>query len=207
MFFRSLILTSSIPNGILPRMDNRTLILEKALVLFADRGYDAVGVQEVCDAAGITKPTLYHYFGSKLGLLESLLKGSFKILEERLVESTDYKGDLPFTLQRVAETYFDFAREYPVFYRFQIGLWFSPRESEGYQVVADLNLFQYEMIEAVFSAASVQHGNMRGRHQAYALTFLGMLNNYIGLALNGYTELNRELAFRAVHQFQHGIYS
>ena len=29
------------------------------------KGYDAVGVQEIVDTAGITKPTLYYYFGSK----------------------------------------------------------------------------------------------------------------------------------------------
>ena len=54
-------------------MDNRENILTCALELFYQRGYDAVGIQEICQAAGITKPTLYHYFGSKYGLLEVLL--------------------------------------------------------------------------------------------------------------------------------------
>ena len=53
--------------------ENREMILQKALELFAGRGYDAVGVQEICAAAGITKPTLYHYFGSKRGLLDALI--------------------------------------------------------------------------------------------------------------------------------------
>ena len=50
-------------------LDNRELILNAALDLFYARGYDAVGVQEIVDRAGVTKPTLYYYFGSKLGLL------------------------------------------------------------------------------------------------------------------------------------------
>jgi TetR/AcrR family transcriptional regulator len=54
-------------------MDNRSALLTHALQLFAARGYDAVGVQEIVEAAGITKPTLYHYFGSKRGLLDTLL--------------------------------------------------------------------------------------------------------------------------------------
>ena len=58
-------------------MDNRSNILLCALRLFATRGYDAVGVQEIVVAAGITKPTLYHYFGSKQGLLDALLKEYF----------------------------------------------------------------------------------------------------------------------------------
>ena len=41
-------------------MDNRMNILEKALHLFYEKGYDAIGVQEIADAAGVTKPTLYH---------------------------------------------------------------------------------------------------------------------------------------------------
>ena len=53
-------------------MDNRAEILNAALDLFHARGYDAVGVQEIVERAGVTKPTLY-YFGSKLGLLKSLL--------------------------------------------------------------------------------------------------------------------------------------
>lgn len=53
-------------------MDNRMNILQKALQLFYEKGYDAIGVQEIADAAGVTKPTLYHYFGSKYGLLEAV---------------------------------------------------------------------------------------------------------------------------------------
>ena len=43
-------------------MDNRARLLDCAQDLFAARGYDAVGVQEIVEAAGVTKPTLYHYF-------------------------------------------------------------------------------------------------------------------------------------------------
>lgn len=188
-------------------MDNRKALIERALALFAARGYDAVGVQEICDAVGITKPTLYHYFGSKRGLLEAVLLESYEALKNRLQEVVIYKGDLPLTLEKVAETYFSFAKENPVFYRLQLALWFAPRESEAFLTVSAMNRFQYEMMEKIFIDAVPQHGNMRGRHQAYALTFLGLLNNYIGLGLNSLAELNLDLIRQAVHQFQHGIYS
>lgn len=188
-------------------MDNRSIIAEQALALFASRGYDAVGVQEICETAGVTKPTLYHYFYSKRGLLEGILTDSFNRLKEKMQSAAEYQGDLPLTLQRIAEACFIFARENPVFYRLQLGLWFSPQESESFLVVSTLNRFQYEIIERLFIEAVLQHGNMRGRHQAYAITFLGMINNYIGLGLNGLTELNSTLVQQAVHQFQHGIYS
>ena len=35
-------------------------ILQSALDLFSNKGYDATSVREICEAAGITKSTLYH---------------------------------------------------------------------------------------------------------------------------------------------------
>lgn len=188
-------------------MDNKENIQACALALFSAKGYDAVGVQEICESAGITKPTLYHYFGSKRGLLEALLAGHFTILHARIADAAAYQGDLPLTLQRLAETYFKFAVEYPVFYRLQLGLWFAPLESEGFMVLSSKNRFQHDLIEGVFHQAVRQHGNMTGRHQAYAFTFLGMLNTYIGLGFNGLAKLDVDLARLAVRQFQYGIYS
>ena len=52
-------------------MDNREKILNCALELFHARGYDAVGVQEIAETAGVTKPTLYYYFRNKRGLMHS----------------------------------------------------------------------------------------------------------------------------------------
>ncbi len=188
-------------------MDNRNLLLDHALSLFATQGYDAVGVQEICEAASVTKPTLYHYFGSKRGLLESVLARDLGTFKTILSVAADYTGDLPLTLERMAFCHFDFAIQHPMFYRLFLTLSFAPLESEGFQVLITLNRFQFDLIENVFLLAVTQHGNMRGRHQAYTLTFLGMLNNYIGLGLNGFASLDAALAWQAAHQFQYGIYS
>ena len=195
-------------------MDNRTAILNCALELFAARGYDAVGVQEIVEAAGITKPTLYHYFGSKQGLLKTLVDGYAEPFYQAVSQAADYhpsnpwgRGDLPGTLTALARAYFKFAVENPVYYRLQLAFYFAPSHSEAYQAVAWHNERQYQLVAGVFQAAVVQHGNMRGRHRLYAATFIGMLNTCIGLWLNGYGALDEALVQRAVHQFQHGIYS
>lgn len=73
-------------------MDNRQLIMEKALELFCARGYDAVGVQEIAEQSGITKPTLYYYFGSKQGLMETILEENSRILEEMLEKAVEEPG-------------------------------------------------------------------------------------------------------------------
>ena len=188
-------------------MDNRANILNCALQLFASKGYDGVGVQEIVDAAGVTKSTLYHYFGSKGGLLEALLADYFDPFLISLEEAAVYRRDLPLTLNLLASSYFQFAEEKRMYYRMILSMWFAPVESVAYEAVSRLNDKQQELLEGVFMQASRDYGYMKGRQRAYAATFLGMIHSYIGLALNGYVRLDDELVVRAVHQFMYGIFS
>jgi AcrR family transcriptional regulator len=204
---RSARLTFAVPSGTLRGMENnRDRLLACAIELFSARGFDGVGVQEVADAAGLKKPTLYHYFGSKGGLLKTLLEESFADLFT-VLEQVEYRREVVTTLEAVAKAYFDFAQRQRSFYRMQLSMWFAPSASEAFRAVAAINEKQQQILEALFLQAAQDHGNMRGRHQAYAATFLGTLNTYIALALNGYAELDDELVRKAVHQFMHGIFS
>jgi TetR/AcrR family transcriptional regulator, copper-responsive repressor len=56
-----------------PREFDREEILERAMRLFWERGYDSTSVSDLTEAMGITAPTLYSTFGDKKGLfLEAL---------------------------------------------------------------------------------------------------------------------------------------
>jgi AcrR family transcriptional regulator len=188
-------------------MDNREKILSIALELFASAGYDVVGVQEIVTRAEITKPTLYYYFGSKRGLLDSILENNFTVLLKQVKEAAEYKGDLPFTLTAVTKAVFDFVRHNKSFYRMQLAMCFSSPESETGNAVSVYNSKLYKMLEEMFILASNDHGNMKGRHKRYAFTFLGTINNHVTLYLLGHIKLNEEMVYNAVHQFSHGIYS
>jgi TetR/AcrR family transcriptional regulator len=188
-------------------MDNRLKLLAVTLDLFAAYGYEGVGVQRIVEAAEVTKPTLYHYFGSKHGLLAALLETHFNRLFAVLEPAAAYSGDLPLTLTRIATAYFDFAVRNPVFYRMYMAMRFTPPQSEAFQAMAPFNERQQLMLERVFQLAVDQHGNMRGRHQAYAATFRGMIHTYIGMFLDGYIQFDDATVYRAMHQFMHGIFS
>jgi TetR/AcrR family transcriptional regulator len=87
----------------------------------------------------------------------------------------------------------------------QLSAWFAPPHSDAFKALSHFSGRQQQLLEKLFIKAASDHGNMRGRHRAYAATFLS--NTYIGLSLNGYIELNDELTFKAVHQFMHIIFS
>ncbi|WP_335982294.1 MULTISPECIES: TetR/AcrR family transcriptional regulator [Streptomycetaceae] len=59
-------------------------LLAEATRLFAERGYDRTSVQEIVEAAGVTKGALYHYFGSKDDLLHEIYGRVLRLQTERL---------------------------------------------------------------------------------------------------------------------------
>ncbi|MCS7188332.1 MAG: TetR/AcrR family transcriptional regulator [Bacteroidia bacterium] len=53
-------------------MNQRQRILEAAIELFGQKGYERVSLRQLAQAVGLTPPTLYHYFPTKEALLETL---------------------------------------------------------------------------------------------------------------------------------------
>ena len=152
-------------------MDNRQLIMEKALELFCARGYDAVGVQEIAEQSGITKPTLYYYFGSKQGLMETILEENSRILEEMLEKAVEEPGDVPQVLYRVARAYFDFAGSHWQFYLFMLSQFYSGKKSEGFRTVYPLIQKYYQLVVRIFEDSADRLGNMGGRQEQFAVSF------------------------------------
>jgi len=187
--------------------DNRARLLLVATHLFARHGYEAVGVQQLVEAAGVTKPTLYHYFGSKRGLLDALLADGFADFFVALDGATPYNYDLLGPLTACANAYFDFAARRRDLYRLQLALWFAPPQSEAFAAIVPYTERQQRFFEEFFARAAQDHGNMVGRQRAYALTFLGLLNTYAALLLNDRLQPDAEMTRHAVRQFLHGIFS
>ncbi|WP_030622857.1 TetR/AcrR family transcriptional regulator [Streptomyces sclerotialus] len=64
-------------------------LLATATRLFAEQGYDRTSVQEIVEAAGVTKGALYHYFGSKDDLLHEVYGRVLRLQQERLDHFAD----------------------------------------------------------------------------------------------------------------------
>lgn len=53
--------------------DRRQAILDAALDAFAERGFQGTSVREIARVVGINEATLYHYFPSKVSILDALI--------------------------------------------------------------------------------------------------------------------------------------
>lgn len=192
-------------------MGNRENILECALHLFYKKGYDAVGVQEIAETAGITKPTMYYYFKSKSGLLEVLLRERCEPLNENIRQAVQNPSDVKDVLVRITKVYLSAASVNREFYFLMISLFYAARESEAHKMTEPYLTEQFEIITHVFDSFSYYLGNMNGRQRQFSVGFIGLINNYILVYYqrtdDGEQLKNEELAYALVHQFMHGIFS
>ncbi len=182
-------------------------ILQAALSLFASRGYDSVSVQDVCDASGVTKPTLYYHFGSKRGLMEALGEELYTPFLGELRAACAYRGDLRSCLRETLGLFLRTARERPDFARFRASLAVSPPASEQGVIMADYGQALAAALEETFASAAQDHGNMKGRERAYAASFLGVADAYAALVLRDAFTWEADYIDRLLHYFMHGIFS
>ena len=61
--------------------DTKQKIIDKALELFAARGYDAVSVGEIAAAVGIRAPSLYNHFSGKQAIFDAIVEATAKQYE------------------------------------------------------------------------------------------------------------------------------
>src|SRR5512144_1176913 len=61
---------------------SRTQILDAALKLFSHRGYGATSVQDIADAASLSKGNVYHHFEDKESIFRELLDRYFHALSQ-----------------------------------------------------------------------------------------------------------------------------
>src|SRR5881398_2656791 len=75
---------ASAPRPRLPRAEREARMLDAALEVFTERGFDAASMDEIAAASGITKPMLYSYFGSKEGLYLACIERAARPMIEAL---------------------------------------------------------------------------------------------------------------------------
>lgn len=76
-------------------VERRDQLVAAAAALFAQRGYEAVAVEDVATAAGVTGPGVYRYFDDKQALLaEVVLAGVAHLVERSAAALAAAPGDL-----------------------------------------------------------------------------------------------------------------
>jgi TetR/AcrR family transcriptional repressor of nem operon len=91
-----------------PREFDREEVLDQAIEVFWQRGYEAASIQDLVDHMGIQRGSLYGAFGDKHGLFLAALDRYEEVFYSRVLAKLETSGSPRAAIQRVFE---DVARE------------------------------------------------------------------------------------------------
>ncbi|HUA73963.1 MAG TPA: TetR family transcriptional regulator [Solirubrobacteraceae bacterium] len=98
----------------LPAVERRALIEQAAARLFARHGYEATTVEDVCAAAGVSKPMLYRHFQSKQDLCMRLMeRRRDELAAAPLGTFLDTRGTVEQRLQAMIDAWFEHVAQHP----------------------------------------------------------------------------------------------
>lgn len=136
----------------------RDKILTTATRLIAEKGYHAVSVDEIVDAAGVNKRMVYHYFGSKEALYFQLLHKQYAKLGDLEIAGITSHDPIEKIIPSVVRTYFAFLEKNKNFIR--LLLWENLNHGRALKK-AEQALSKAPMIELLHEA--IQHAIKEGK--------------------------------------------
>ena len=125
----------------LPAEQRRTQLLEVAIELFATHGFYSTSMEDIADAAGVTKPVVYQHFPSKRALYRELLDDVDARLTDRLVMATASATTGRERVQEGFAAYFHFVAEHRAAFRLLFGA--SVRNDPEFSMVADATIERF----------------------------------------------------------------
>ena len=181
---------------------SRKAILDAAEMLFAERGFEAVSLQEIGDAAGLSRGTPNYFFGSKQDLYVATLERVFADREEATKRAFEpirawcksaRAGSLRRPFTRAIESYMSFLLERPAFVRLVVreelrggeGLRRAGRESSAMRdalaavraVAGERSLRSFDVDDAVLVLVSLTFSPLSQQS-----TFMAALGRDLSLA-------------------------
>ena len=154
-------------------------------------------MREICEAAGITKPTLYHFFGSKDGVLQALVQTGFQQYRALVNTAMDTPGSFQDRVKVLARAVFESASTKPLFWRFIHSVIWAPPGTALPQTESCTQF--YDGVVGVLAGAAdkaVARGEISpGSTSARMLILMGAISEAAtGFVIAGKPELTPELA-------------
>ena len=112
------------------RSASRALILEHALRLFAEHGYERTSVRMIAEAADISQGLLYNYFDSKDALLRAIFEASVDDVR-RSFAAAEAEPDPTRRIERLVRESFEILRHNLLFWRLSYGVRMQPAVLQG----------------------------------------------------------------------------
>ncbi|PYI69349.1 TetR family transcriptional regulator [Arthrobacter livingstonensis] len=193
------------PLARLPRDERRAQLLVSALEVFVTNGYHGAAMDEIAEAAKVSKPVLYQHFPSKRELYVALLDSHLAKLTQMLLAALNSTTDNKLRVQATMKAYFQFVANDDQAYR----LVFESDLVNDHDVALRLEKFNSEFADAL--GAVIAEDTMLGQLEATllgrALAGMAQVSARYWLEANGDLDLEvasdlvYRLAWRGISRF------
>ncbi|MDH5784486.1 MAG: TetR/AcrR family transcriptional regulator [Chromatiales bacterium] len=100
--------------------ERRTSIIAVAKILFADKGYHGVSVDEIARRVGVSPAVLYQHFASKEALYEGVLDSIAAPRETYVEAALNGPDDFASVLSRMTHVFIDRVEQDPDYFRMEL---------------------------------------------------------------------------------------
>jgi AcrR family transcriptional regulator len=156
--------------------DVRKRLLASATELFAIKGYASTTVREIVGRAGVTKPVLYYYFGSKEGIYLDLMREPIRGFLDHVAGAVEEAGTARERVERLCLlAYDDFVRHLALA-RVMYAIYYGPPQGAPF---IDFDAMQLQFQDAVVAVLreGIRSGEFRrGKASDMMWTVIGAAN-------------------------------
>ena len=154
----------------------RQKLLSAAMDLFTRKGYASTTVREIVEAAGVTKPVLYYYFGSKEGIYVELMRGPLEEFGRLLAAAAGERGTAKKRVLNLCDRVFAlFEKNIPTV-RLMNAIYYGPPQGAPFIDIEAVHLQFQALLKRVIEEG-VRKGEIRkGRTEESMWAVIGALN-------------------------------
>src|SRR3954468_11564465 len=143
------------PRKRLSAVDPRAAILDAALEVFSKRGYNGASIDEIAQAAGISKALIYEHFPSKKELHVSLLERHTQEIFVRLSQTADTGDPGEVRLRNGVDAFLEWVETHPEAFRLLF------RDTFELEVAEVLNRLQAQATGAIAALMAAEPAERR----------------------------------------------
>jgi TetR/AcrR family transcriptional regulator len=137
--------------------DVRMRLMIAAAEVFVRKGYSAASVNEIVEAAGVTKPVLYYYFQNKEGIFHAILGDASRDFMNLLQATRQDQSSVQTRINRLLESLYTLCEENIQIVRLMYALHYGPPQGTPEH---DIEIFHRRVQEIIMEL--VQEGISTG---------------------------------------------
>lgn len=164
-----------------PTNDTESRLLDAALTLFAEKGYEATSVREIIEAAGVTRPVLYYYCSSKEDLYRRIVHWKHDQAYQDLERQLERTCSSAERLRAVMRGSFAFCVADPRVPRLMFQTHYGPAIPGVVEFMAEMTSRRFGLIQRVMSDGLLAGELAGGDSASLALVFCCLMDQHLNV--------------------------